>query len=958
MVRTATLSRVIQSAADRGRAAATDRDLLRRFAEHGDEQAFEVLARRHTGLVLGVCRRALSNAQDAEDACQATFLILARKAKAGRWQPSVANWLFATARKVARDLRRAADRRAKREGRAAVPEAVDPVDRMTGRELLAAIDEELDRLPPIYREPLLLHYQAELARDEIAARLGIPAGTVKIRLERGRKRLGAALSQRGLALGAGLLALMATSRAGASPPRLVDAVRAAVAGDAPPAVAALAEGAVVNGFVKKAALGLVLAVAAAVVGLGLGEPRTTTAGPPPEKAVPAREAVKDKTAKPAGKPDAGKVRTITGQVLDPAGQPVAGAELVNMPHEGPPTVVGKTAADGAFSVVVPLQGSGSWLFPRVAGFATNQFLMPALNTPAEVTFQLLKDTPIRGRVLDTQGKPVVGADLEVRSIEGFDNDSLDGFLTGFQKRPGDGYPPPGKWSAQFRSGNHSLGAGDQVFAAATDKAGKFEIAGVGPERVVHVDLRGPGIANAQVVVLTRTGFDPTPYNRETLEKLKSSYAELGYHPMLYPPDTAIVAEAEKPIRGVVTDSATGKPRAGVRVQVRETRNYRMSELSATTDADGRYEIHGARKVASYDVYVKRDPATGFIGRTVKAKDTPAYEPVVADISTTKGIVLTGKLLDDTTGAIVHGFVCVGVLVDNEAAKTRPEFDSPDCYDFAEATKGVYRTVVPPGPILVMAGVWATNDDKDPSFKYEQMKIDRDYPDYFDKRISGFRSGSNTTTVMQGQWCKVLKLKPDQTEVKFDIRFKRAARFALKVRDPAGKPVSGVAATGNTARDWAQPERFTGDTVTVYELPTVKPRVVALLEPKRKLVGVVRLTGDEKEPAVATVGPTARIKGKLADATGKPLAHVEVDINFKDRAINEIHRELHGERRFGGKSVLTNDAGEFTMDLVIPGEKFWVSGRRKDRFLEPPDRTPRFEAKVGTETDVGTVRLKE
>src|SRR4051812_2125078 len=106
VMRGATVNRVIRTAADRERAAATDRDLLRRFADDGDQAAFEAVVRRHTGLVLGVCRRALANAQDAEDACQATFLILARKARAGRWQPSVANWLFATARRGARDLRR------------------------------------------------------------------------------------------------------------------------------------------------------------------------------------------------------------------------------------------------------------------------------------------------------------------------------------------------------------------------------------------------------------------------------------------------------------------------------------------------------------------------------------------------------------------------------------------------------------------------------------------------------------------------------------------------------------------------------------------------------------------------------------------------------------------------------------------------------------------------------------
>src|SRR5262249_49158708 len=145
--------------------------------------------------------------QDAEDACQATFLVLAQKAKGNRWQPSVANWLFTTARKVAHNARVAARRRARREAQAAVPEAVQPVDRMTGAELLAARDEELDRLPPRYREPLVLCYLEGLTRDEAAARLGVPAATLKTRLERGRKRLGDALTRRDCTLGAGLLAL-------------------------------------------------------------------------------------------------------------------------------------------------------------------------------------------------------------------------------------------------------------------------------------------------------------------------------------------------------------------------------------------------------------------------------------------------------------------------------------------------------------------------------------------------------------------------------------------------------------------------------------------------------------------------------------------------------------------------------------------------------------------------------
>src|SRR5262245_26837791 len=201
-------------------------------------------------MVLGVCRRVLANTQDAEDACQAAFVVLARKAAAINWQPSIANWLYWTARRVARNARIASERRARREGRGAIPESISPIDQMSGRELLAVLDEELDRLPSRYREPLVLCYLEGLSREEAASRLGVPANTWKSQLDRGRKRLGDALTKRGVALGASLLALATTSPAGASPPRLIEAIRAGMTGTISPSVAALAKGVAVNGIVK------------------------------------------------------------------------------------------------------------------------------------------------------------------------------------------------------------------------------------------------------------------------------------------------------------------------------------------------------------------------------------------------------------------------------------------------------------------------------------------------------------------------------------------------------------------------------------------------------------------------------------------------------------------------------------------------------------------------------------
>jgi RNA polymerase sigma factor (sigma-70 family) len=246
----------------------TDGELLAQF-NAGDQAAFSAIVRRHTGLVFGVCRRVLPTEHDAEDACQATFLVLARKAKIGRWQSSIANWLYTTARRIASETNRAAARRMKREAIFAPSAPVSALDEMSGREAFAALDEELDKLSAIYREPLVLCYLQGLTRDEAANRLGIPSATLKSQLDRGRKKLADALTKRGIDIGAGLIAVAAASSAGACPPQLFELILATIGGVPSASVAAIAKGAAVNGFALKAKLLVLAAVAAVGTGLGL-----------------------------------------------------------------------------------------------------------------------------------------------------------------------------------------------------------------------------------------------------------------------------------------------------------------------------------------------------------------------------------------------------------------------------------------------------------------------------------------------------------------------------------------------------------------------------------------------------------------------------------------------------------------------------------------------------------------
>lgn len=198
--------------------ALDDRQLLERFAA-GDEAAFTVLVDRYGGLVMGVCRRVLRHIQDAEDAFQATFLVLARKADKVAWQVSVANWLHGVAYRVSVRIRSEKARRLAREGQSlgmengqctlpGTDKNVHPTQDLTWSDLKPVLDEELDRLPAKLRVPLILCCLEGKTRDEAAQQLGWSLGSVKGRLERGRELLRRRLARRGLALSAVLSATL------------------------------------------------------------------------------------------------------------------------------------------------------------------------------------------------------------------------------------------------------------------------------------------------------------------------------------------------------------------------------------------------------------------------------------------------------------------------------------------------------------------------------------------------------------------------------------------------------------------------------------------------------------------------------------------------------------------------------------------------------------------------------
>ena len=211
-------------------------ELLRRFARQGDPMALEALVNRHGPMVLGVCRRVLGDPHEAEDAFQATFLILARKAGAIRDPDRLGAWLFGVAHRVATRSRANSAKRRSRERpgaeEAAMAEASSGASDFDRDELRRTLDDEVRRLPAKFRDPVILCYLDGLTHDEAATRLSCPVGTVRSRLSTARARLRDRLLRRGVAIPSGIFASVLASETAraAVPPVLLDStLRAAIA---------------------------------------------------------------------------------------------------------------------------------------------------------------------------------------------------------------------------------------------------------------------------------------------------------------------------------------------------------------------------------------------------------------------------------------------------------------------------------------------------------------------------------------------------------------------------------------------------------------------------------------------------------------------------------------------------------------------------------------------------------
>jgi RNA polymerase sigma factor (sigma-70 family) len=621
----------------------TDAQLLEVYlTRHGNdaEDAFAVLVDRHGPTVLGVCHRILARSHDAEDAFQATFLVLARKAASIGRGVRLASWLHGVAVRTASEARRRSTRQSAKERRLMKVSQVESASTEEFSDLLPLLDEELNRLPPRYRSALIACELEGKTRREAAQQLGLPEGTLSTHLARGRKLLRDRLQRRGVSLEFGPLAALSrfVGRAAVSE-RLLDAtVQTAFlwgggAGTVPPAIASLAERVLRMMLLTRLSLfvAALSAVAASLVSaIVLG---SLTPPPAPTNAVGAQPGPND----------------LSGRAVDKAGAGVPDAQswAIGGSWDEPETaVVGATDGQGRFLLpgardhrIAKNAPGRLGLFARArdgrAGWVDS--ILPNSADGKRIEVELEPAGEARGRLVDQAGHPIAGAVVATFQISRGGRRTTDYF--NLSPEPAKFYQTKTAADGSFVLEGIPRGAGVQAktviprfgspgiwwdsaqsVTIALDNRlgriqGRLELPDTGelahqlelglhnappPESSVPRNFEVRCFRNTMAARDGTFQFDDLPPGRYVVNAYFNQDGIIAINPRTeidVSPDS--IAKLEIPLQrlplitGRVVDAQTGKGLAGIKLESLLTEAEQRSNLfvgEATTDADGRYTI--------------------------------------------------------------------------------------------------------------------------------------------------------------------------------------------------------------------------------------------------------------------------------------------------------------------------------------------------------------------------------
>jgi len=862
---------------------ASDAALLGRFVADHDERAFAALVERHGPLVFQVCHRVLGDVHDTEDAFQAVFLVLARKAAMVRPREALPAWLHGVARRVALKAR---SQRARRNRAVELLDPGPPDTRpeppaeLAVRERLGIVDEELARLANVYRLPVMLCCLEGRSLDEAARQLGWTPGSVKGRLERGRVRLRDRLTRRGLTLSAALSAAAATRGAAvAAASRLsAAAVSAALSLGVRDGGVSAASAALAADTLRDMALarlrtlaGVVLATCllatAIVVYRANGSGQETPPEAPPEAAsvvldeplLPIKEAFKQPL--PAFDPlDADAPVEVGGQVLDPDGKPCPGAKLY-LGYSVRSFTRGFDVRQPAYAVRATSDENGRFRFsftraelnarwlddshPTVAAIAAGhgpgwvELNWKERTLPLNV--RLSRAVPVEGRILDENRRPVADAKVVVVDVT---RDSPE-----VAKQRLANVLNPNAWSSSTWRGPLP-----EQTDVVTDADGRFRLAGLGSDHVVRLGLEGPAVGNANFDVIART-----------VDAAARVYGAKFEH----------VAFPARTIRGVVRDQATGQPVPGVKVSAQWHR------LTAVTDQDGTYELSGCVKAKEYFLFAQPPAGQPYFAGALRVADDAVQPWVQADMPLLRGIPIEGRVTDRATAKPpATAIVWYHPLRPNaHAAKLTTGAKTPS--SAAIRPDGSFTLVVLPGPGAVCAAA-------SPRYAYAMGTVDEGelaarFPEPIEREQDGHLCIAGPTQRMSlcVENCHALRLinPSEPTSPGFvDLAVTPARPLRGMVFGPDGEPLSGVRVIG------ASPlgdEILPSASFAVTGVGPAQTRDVVFQHPERSLGKLLSVRNGALEPLLVQLDSSASILGRVVNQRGQAVPDITVLLQPSD-----------------------------------------------------------------------------
>jgi RNA polymerase sigma factor (sigma-70 family) len=924
----------------------SDVQLLERFVVGRDAAAFEALVAHHGPMVLGVCRGILNDPNDAEDAFQATFLILVKKSTTLRRHDALGPWLYRVAHRVAIRANAAAARRRTCERRAGQMAATtSPSGPSAPDEQLQALHEEIARLPEKLRRAVILCDLQCVPQNRAAGELRLSERTLQRRLSEGRERLKARLIRRGLAPDGGVLgpAFLRQARVAVPPAWGEATVRAALA----TANHSLTVGVVSAGameltrevlrlmLLQKLALASATLLAAGLIAWGASAALVSFAENPSKKTIATsyspvrpRSETPVRQAEPKLLDSTAKV-SIGGRVIGHDGEAVAGAKLYLTVMQGyyrqpfPASELAVTGPDGRFAFRVSKSTIGDEKIVAAA-IAMNHGVgwleISAGGNRDDLTVRLVKDdVPITGQVVDLEGKPVPGATLRVLEISAAPGGDLGQRVESAQ----------GKTDENLRLATqdfkwNSINVSRLAIKVTTDATGRFVLSGIGRNRLVRAQLDGPVIASKYLHVLTlnsnvnrstsvtRNGNSvtrSTTISRNTSTDRKGKLEPEKY----YEANFVYVAAPTKPVVGVVRDKHTRKPLAGVTVEANKLANDPVpgrNIVETTTDAEGRYRLTGLPKGEGNKIRLVPRDDQPYLSVHAVVPDNPGLDAATVDFELNRGIWIEGRVTDKVTGKPVRGSVDYFALENNPHVRHHPGFDGtiPPVWGHETKEDGSFRVVGLPGPGLIAVfytGEHLLAPDRDDGYGIKERVL------YTAPRQLGFLIN----------YTALARIDPPKgvESVKRDVTLDPGWTFTGTVNGPDGKPLDGARSFGLTDRGWSHEPMKTAE-FKVLAFSSRRPRDVFFQHLEEGLVGVMQPPQEDGRSVTVQLAPGATVIGRLVNTDGAPRADVQLDLRCRQKMSSMY---FDWSDYFPGQIRTTKD-GRFRIEALLPDYEFRLS----------------------------------